>query len=300
MAMALRPIDNALPTTPERPKKQTKVPVSIQKQPEFGVNDENQAPLPAATIDATIDYISSENLKPISDPDFKILSLNEGLDSKDWVKVCESLNNVRRFALYHSALLVPTLEKVMVVMVKAMKNPRSALCKTSIMASFDIFRAFGDSLFDSATSAAFDQLLLQLLLKASQDKRFVCEEADRTLNTMVQSLTPLPLLQKLRAYASHANPRVRAKAAVSVSACVSKMGLEGMKDYGLVSMVKMAADLLNDRLPEAREAARGIVLSVYNAYTENEEEKQETWLNFCQSNLTPIHAQSMVKITSSQ
>lgn len=65
--------------------------------------------------------------------------------------------------------------------------------------------------------------LLQLLLKASQDKRFVCEEADRTLNTMVQSLTPLPLLQKLRAYASHANPRVRAKAAVSVSACVSKM-----------------------------------------------------------------------------
>lgn len=50
-------------------------------------------------------------------------------------------------------------EKVMVVMVKAMKNPRSALCKTSIMASFDIFKAFGDSLFDSATSAAFDQLV---------------------------------------------------------------------------------------------------------------------------------------------
>lgn len=34
----------------------------------------------------------------------------------------------------------------MVVMVKAMKNPRSALCKTSIMACSDIFKAFGEKL----------------------------------------------------------------------------------------------------------------------------------------------------------
>ena len=89
-----------------------------------------------------------------------------------------------------------------------------------------------------------------------------------------------------------------------------------MKDYGLVSLVQMAADLLNDRLPEAREAARGIVMSVYNACTENEEEKlreneeeklreneeekQEIWQSFCQSNLSTIHAQSMVKITCSR
>lgn len=150
----------------------------------------------------------------------------------------------------------------MVVLVKAMKNPRSALCKTSIMASSDIFNAFGDKLLDPTISNAFDQLvctkssfiyiyfvsfflvflvsfihlplingmdfmvgqqLLQLLLKASQDKRFVCEEADRALNSMVRSLTPLPLLQKLRTYVRHTNPRVRAKAAISISNCVSKM-----------------------------------------------------------------------------
>ncbi|XP_061991532.1 uncharacterized protein LOC133709713 [Rosa rugosa] len=300
MAMALRPIDNALPITPERPKKPTKVALPIQNQSDLGVNDENKAPLPAATAEATIDYISSENLKPISDPDSKIQSLIEGLDSKDWTKVCESLNNARRFALFHSALLVPTLEKVMVVLVKSMKNPRSALIKTSIMASADFFTAFGDSLLDSTTSDAFDQLLLQLLLKASQDKRFVCEEADKALSAMVKSLTPLPLLHRLKAYVTHAHLKVRAKAAISISTCVSKMGLEGMKDYGLVALIKMAADSLNDRLPEAREAARSIVTSVYNAYTENEEEKQEIWLSFCESNLTPIHAHAMVKFTSSQ
>lgn len=65
--------------------------------------------------------------------------------------------------------------------------------------------------------------LLQLLMKASQDKKFVCEEADRVLKTMVESMTPLPLLHKLRAYVSHTNPRIRAKAAISVSHCLSKM-----------------------------------------------------------------------------
>ncbi|KDP27799.1 hypothetical protein JCGZ_18879 [Jatropha curcas] len=295
--MALRPIDNALPITPERPKKQAKASLQMQKQAEF-VNDENKVPLPASA-DATVDYISSENLKAIPDPESKIQGLIEGLNSKDWTKVCESLNNARRFALHHSSLLLPILEKVLLVVVKAMKNPRSALCKTSIMASSDIFNAFGDELLHFTTDA-FDNLLLQLLLKASQDKRFVCEEAERALDAMVRSMTPLSLLHKLHGCVSHANLRVRAKAAMCISKSVSDMGLEEMKAFGLVSLVQMAADLLNDRLPEAREAARNLVISIFEAYTENEEQKQETWQNFCQFNLPTIHSQSIVKITSSQ
>lgn len=50
-------------------------------------------------------------------------------------------------------------DKVMLIIVKAMKNPRSALCKTSIMASSDIFKAFGDKLIEPATSEAFDQVV---------------------------------------------------------------------------------------------------------------------------------------------
>lgn len=72
-----------------------------------------------------------------------------------------------------------------------------------------------------------------------------------------------------------------------------------MKEYGLVTLVQMGADLLNDRLPEAREAARSVLIWIYNGFVENEEQKQEAWQNFCQSNLSPIHAQSIVKITTS-
>ena len=139
--MALRPIDNALPSAQERPKKQAKVSAPIRKQTELVANDENKAPA-VENAEASVDYIASEYLKPVQEPDSKIQvslssfclfvflsflfnlfisefsqpaiscqfqSLIEGLDSKDWLKLCESLNDTRRFALYHSDLLVPSL-----------------------------------------------------------------------------------------------------------------------------------------------------------------------------------------------
>ncbi|GKA61144.1 TOG array regulator of axonemal microtubules protein 1 [Tanacetum coccineum] len=142
----------------------------------------------------------------------------EGLESKDWLKV--SLKDVTRFALFHSVLLLPIMEKVMKILVKSMKNPRSALCKTTIM-------------------------MLQLLLKASQDKKFVCEEAERTLKTMVVSTTSIPLLYKVKVYATHGNMRVRAKAVVSIAQCVSKMFIKSCftsKEVQLCSFA-MVADI---------------------------------------------------------
>jgi len=58
-----------------------------------------------------------------------------------------------------------------------------------------------------------------------------------------------------------------------------------MEERGLVALVEMATDV---RLPEAREAARSVVISLYEAFTENEEQKQEAWQSFCQSNLLPV------------
>lgn len=77
--MALRPLDNALPVISERPKKLAKVAAPTknlnQKQPDLlvGVNDENMAPVPPPSAgDATVDYITSENLEAVADPDLKV------------------------------------------------------------------------------------------------------------------------------------------------------------------------------------------------------------------------------------
>ncbi|KAJ0979814.1 hypothetical protein J5N97_015288 [Dioscorea zingiberensis] len=308
--MALRSLDNALPSTLERPRKAPKISAAAEAPRVPSVNNENSAPTPPPPKpgDQSIEYIPSENLTALSDPETKIKNVLEELESKDWVSVCEALNDVRSLALHHQSLLLPILENVMLVMVKSMKSPRSALCKTSIMASTDIFQSLGHLLPSTTKDAcAFDHLLLQLLIKASQDKKFVCDEAEKALETMTSSISCLPLIKKLQPFVNHANPRVRAKAAVSVSKCVSKMDIETMKEFGLAVLLQAAAGLLNDRLPEAREAARGIINSVYNGFSRDTEMKEdddsattESWQDFCSSNLAPISAQSVAKIVSQQ
>ncbi|KAM0014162.1 hypothetical protein Hdeb2414_s0014g00428041 [Helianthus debilis subsp. tardiflorus] len=75
---------------------------------------ENKLPLDPTVVAPTdaVDYISSENLKPVSDPVVKFKSLMEGPESKDWLKICDSLNGVRRLTLFHSKLLLPILKRL--------------------------------------------------------------------------------------------------------------------------------------------------------------------------------------------
>uniref|UniRef100_A0A453GFN8 TOG domain-containing protein n=1 Tax=Aegilops tauschii subsp. strangulata TaxID=200361 RepID=A0A453GFN8_AEGTS len=238
--MALRALDNTLPAAvaDQRPKKAAKLlptapavtrsPTGSGGNGKKQRNDENSAPQTkpaspvAAAAEPAVEYVRSEDLQPVPAPKARAAGLVAGLDSKDWVKVCEALNDARRLAIHHPALLAPILEKVVLGVVKTMKNPRSAVLKTSVMACTDVFAAFGN-LISSASADAFDKLLLQLLLKASQDKRFVCEEAEKAMRAMATSMPPLPLLKKLRAYVHHANLRVRAKAAVAMAHCAARM-----------------------------------------------------------------------------
>jgi hypothetical protein len=71
-----------------------------------------------------------------------------------------------------------------------------------------------------------------------------------------------------------------------------------MEGFGMEKLIEVAADLVNDRLPEARDAARSIVTSVYEAIIKNveEEQKMEVWQSFCNSKLTPTNALSVLKI----
>ncbi|MFS7952405.1 putative The WD repeat Cdc20/Fizzy family protein [Helianthus anomalus] len=48
-----------------------------------------------------------------------------------------------------------------------------------------------------------------------------------------------------------------------------------IREYGLVSLVQTSAELLKDRLPEAREVTRGMVLLVYKAVMDDGDNEEE-------------------------
>ncbi|KAJ9152471.1 hypothetical protein P3X46_026032 [Hevea brasiliensis] len=248
-----------------------------------------------------VEYIESENLSDVDDIDTCVRTLLAGLDSKDWILVCESLNNVRRLFIFHKEALLDMLEDVIPLIVKSLKNPRSAVCKTAIMTSADLFNAYNDHLIDS-----LDPLLVQLLLKSSQDKRFVCEAAERALVAMTTWVSPTMLLAKLQPYLKNKNPRIRAKASMCLSRSIPRLGVEGIKSYGFDKLILVAASQLSDQLPESREAARTLLLELQTVYekshdptlTVSEHSELSSWEHFCRSKLAPLSAQAVLRVTN--
>lgn len=242
-----------------------------------------------------VEYIESEKLNDVEDVDTSLKMLLAGLESKEWLLVCEALNNVRRLCIFHKEAMCDTLGDVISLVVKSLKNPRSAVCKTAIMTSADIFTAYSDHIIDS-----LDPMLVQLLLKSSQDKRFVCEAAERALIAMTTCVSPILLLPKLQPNLKHRNPRIRAKASMCFRRSVPRLGVDGIKAYGIDKLIQIAATQLSDQLPESREAARTLLLELQTVYEKShaEEPEKSSWEHFCQSNLSPLSAQAVLRVTN--
>ncbi|KAJ7970871.1 ARM repeat superfamily protein [Quillaja saponaria] len=289
-------VDNGNKNTEECQKKNCS---SLVSPPSNG----NQTVNPGIETGITeVEYIESENLNDLEDIDKSLKTLLAGLDSKDWVLVCEALNNVRRLSIFHKEAILNMLGDVITLVAKSLKNPRSTVCKTAIMTSADIFSAYNDLIIDS-----LDPLLVQLLLKSSQDKRFVCEAAERALVAMTTWISPILLLPKLQPYLKNKNPRIRAKASMCFCRSVPQLGAEGIKAYGIDKLIQTVAPQLSDQLPESREAARNLLLEIQNIYEKfhilapaivSEHSEMSSWENFCHSKLSPLSAQAVLRVTN--
>ncbi|XP_078431391.1 uncharacterized protein LOC144703158 [Wolffia australiana] len=273
------------------------------------VSNKEQGSNCTETMSCEVEYTESENLTDLASVDDTLSSLSVKLESKDWVVLCESLNNVRQVAIFHKEKLLDMLSSVVPMIVKSLKSPRSAVCKTAVMASADLFKVYGDQLVD-----LLDPLLLQLLLRSFQDKKFVSDAAERALVSMTTRISPFQLLPKLQPYLKHRNPRIRAKASFCFCRSVPHLGNEGIRSYGMEKLIHVAAAQLTDQLPESREAARTLALDLHAAFDTcltspadtsqpspadaSQPSPADTWEGFCRANLPPLSAQAILRLTS--
>lgn len=84
-------------------------------------------------------------------------------------------------------------------------------------------------------------------------------------------------------------------------------GIDGIKEYGIDKLIEIAASQLSDQLPESREAARALVLELQTMYEKShvlsvnavsDEPEVTSWENFCQSKLSPLSAQAVLRVTN--
>lgn len=283
------------------------------------VEPENALHLPTG-VERKVDmeYINTENLVPLEDPKKAAEELLSELASKDWVAQCHALNLTRQLAVHHKEECQPMLDKIVSAVVKLIKSPRSSVCKTSLMCCTDLFAAFKDDLLDlmdvGGASRPASSLLCQLFLRAANDKQFVIEEAQRTLAAVAVNLSVMAGLEKAIPYLKHRNPKVRGKAATLFAALVSRMNNSDVNEYGLEKLLGLAAAIVSDNTPDARQGARKVLSIIKNAFLSVQQAEVDTngagdddgdddddgpsrtpWENFCSDKLGPSKSVLILK-----
>jgi len=231
---------------------------------------------PSGTEPAVIevDYVPTDKLQSLENVEETTKSIVTQLGTKDWQEMCKSLNCVRQLTVHHPDECLPLLPTLVPAVLKLFKNPRSSVCKTAVLCLADMVHFLRDDMIPhldvGGPSRPATSVLCQLLLKSCSDKHFVAEEVQKVLTALGKELNVVKLTWLLIPYASqHRNPNVRGKAGTSLAAVVERMTSDAWKEIGLATLLKTAAVLVTDRTPDAREAARIIILKIHSVFQQD-------------------------------
>jgi hypothetical protein len=287
-------------------------------------------------VDVNQFYVKTESLEALADPEVEAAALLPQLDSDVWTVVCGGLLVARRLAFHHPDVLLGILDAVVVRLRAHMNSLRSSLCKTALICCADVLRAYGDAAFEfledtgegkvDGSGPVAPSLMHTLLHKAALDKRFVMDEAKRTLLSMIERLDPDALVREiLLSRVESKNDKVRAVVAMCLREAVDKSlrrvteracmarGPETETDENLAdgfdaeascavterdALLRAAASFVNDRQPTAREHARSLLETLKRSHVERAEVENggDAWQTHVERTLGKSVAVKIVKL----
>lgn len=226
---------------------------------------ENRLPTGQEPVVVEITYPLIEEMSAFSHPDEvedMVRQVESEVQSSEWTIVCSGMNGLRRLAAYHPGECHELVGVALPSIVRGIKSPRSALSKSAIITSRDLFMCLPETMASYVESVESGSLLTQLLLKAaSLDKRFVVEEAVKSLEQMALSVNPQVTAKSLISLASHKNPKVRGRCySILLLVIQSDAWTPGTAvEVGLDGLVRVCAEGTNDNTAEARDSSRRIL-----------------------------------------
>ena len=98
--------------------------------------------------DTTFDYVPSEELRPLTDPNRELSKAYRGLETQEWPEIFHTLTTYRRLALHHPAVITSagTLHNTVQLIMKRVDELRSSLAKNAILTIEDFIKGLGKSM----------------------------------------------------------------------------------------------------------------------------------------------------------
>ncbi|KAM4770833.1 TOG array regulator of axonemal microtubules protein 2 [Rhinophrynus dorsalis] len=167
---------------------------------------------------------------PMSHPEQGMIEALKCLNHKDWEQKEKGLLSVRSLASCHPEVLYFRLHEVSTSVTREVSNLRSKVSRHAIKTLGDLFKALKKSM-----DPEVEEITRVLLNKIGDTNDFIREEADKSLEIMVENVSPSKTLSALIAGGvSHRNSSVRKCSAKYLLGVVEQLGgeklLSGSRD----------------------------------------------------------------------
>ncbi|KAM8920816.1 TOG array regulator of axonemal microtubules protein 1 [Pelodytes ibericus] len=174
--------------------------------------------------------IDPAGLKELTRPEGSVSEAFKLLADDEWERKVEGLHLVRSLTVFHSDLVIERLPDLKVTVIKEVKNLRSSVSRAAIVCLGDMFTHLKKNM-----DYELDNSVRVLLHKSGEPNTFIREDIDKTLDAMVQNVTPVrALIALLNGGLSHLNNAVKKCTAQHLCDLVVLMGpgrvLSGVKD----------------------------------------------------------------------
>ncbi|XP_030070267.1 TOG array regulator of axonemal microtubules protein 1 isoform X1 [Microcaecilia unicolor] len=191
------------------------------------------------------EVMDPSELRPFSKPDMAVAEALRLLADDDWERKIEGLNFIRCLSAYHSDVITAKLHETNLAVIQEVKNLRSGVSRAAVVCLGDMFMHLKKNM-----DQELDNTVKVLLHKASESNTFIREDVDKTLNAMVQNVTPgRTLCALINGGLSHLHTAVRKCTAQHLSDVVERMGpgrilseIKDVTDRALPAVVKFAMD----------------------------------------------------------
>lgn len=241
-------------------------PQRITKFPDVGVTRLSKS-VPSSNMSTEramnlkIEEIPSEELSPCKHPEIQLKNAIDNLNASNWETQFHSITTIRRIAIFHKDLLIPHLHKIVLKIGKFVNNLRSSLSKNAIICLDDLFVNLKTQM-----DSELEHIIPILLKKTGEVNRFINNQAERALHSLISNTSQSKTLSLLISLADHKNASIRAESAMFISECVDALGTRIFKFKDFQKLLYVNIQFLNDGSYEARTWGKRIAWSVYDMY----------------------------------
>jgi hypothetical protein len=255
-----------------------------------------------ASKEDVVNVLSSDLIKQSKNPSEELKLTLKHLNSAKWSESFYAIESVRRLAIFNKELLLPHLQMIVAVTLQNSINLRSAVAKNAILALNDIFKSMKESILcqddcqhinnfnnnnkdnESNAVSLMDSIVSTLINRTVADKKFLRDNSNKALHTLVSTVPRKETLYALLKCANHKRPSARGRVSSFVEKCLNQMGkneiqkmfskeismnndfsIENLHQLPLYNIMKELTKLYNGRVQESRKGATGALKHIFAA-----------------------------------